>query len=238
MTMIEAMSRIQEIQSTLQQLRVGPLAAASGSSTDAAPATSGAADFATSLASALGSTAPAAPANPGAATGTDVVAEAEKYIGVPYVFGGEDSSGMDCSGLVQRVYGDLGIDVPRLVSGQMRIGTEVGSLADAKPGDLIVTDGGDHIQIYAGDHKVIHAPYEGRTVCKVEAYMDDSDIDTIRRVIPDRPAPASAVTASTSTASAASALAALAGTPAVGSGTAGTDMLSTALASIVKGTAS
>lgn len=229
MTMIEAMGRIQQIQSTLQQLRVGSSVAPSTAATDAPAPASASADFATSLATALGSATAAAPANPAAATGADVVTAAEKYIGVPYVFGGEDTSGMDCSGLVQRVYGDLGITVPRLVSGQMTIGTPVGSLAEAKPGDLIVTDGGDHILIYAGDHKVIHAPYEGRTVCKVEAYMDDSDIATIRRVIPDTPRPVSA----------ASTLAALAGTAEVGSiGAAGTDMLSTALASIVKGTAS
>ncbi|RNE66677.1 C40 family peptidase [Cryobacterium tepidiphilum] len=244
MTMIEAMGRIQQIQSTLQQLR-GVQAPAS---TGATAATAGSAGFATSLAGALGAAAATstgtatAPANPGAATGSDVVAAAEKYLGVPYVFGGEDASGMDCSGLVQRVYGDLGIDMPRLVSGQMTVGTEVGSLAEAKPGDLIVTGGGDHILIYAGDHKVIHAPYEGRTVCLVDAYMDDSDIDTIRRVIPDSPAP-----------TAASAVAALAGTaglggtalsgtglggPGAGLGAGGSDMLSAALASIVKGSAS
>jgi len=226
--MIEAMGRIQQIQATLQQLSGAAPAAPARATTDAAAPTAGSAEFATSLASALGGATPAAaPANPGAATGSDVVAAAEKYLGVPYVFGGEDASGMDCSGLVQRVYSDLGIDVPRLVSGQMKIGTEVGSLAEAKPGDLIVTNGGDHILIYAGDHKVIHAPYEGRTVCKVEAYMDDSDIDTIRRVIPDTPPAASA----------ASTLAALGGTRG-SSGAGGTDMLSTALASIVKGGAS
>ena len=98
---------------------------------------------------------------------------------------------MDCSGLVQRVYADLGIDMPRLVSGQMKVGTEVASLAEAQPGDLIVTGGGDHILIYAGDNKVIHAPYEGRTVSLVDAYMSESDITTIRRIIPTGAAPAS-----------------------------------------------
>jgi cell wall-associated NlpC family hydrolase len=188
MTMIEALGRIEHIQSTLLQL--------SGAQAAAPSATSAAsASFAHSLASALGTgavgsaTGPTV-ANPGAATGTDVVAAASKYLGVPYVFGGEDSSGMDCSGLVQRVYGDLGIQVPRLVSGQMTIGTEVGSLAEAKPGDLIVTSGGDHILIYAGNNKVIHAPYEGRTVSLVDAYMTDADITTIRRVIPEVGAPA------------------------------------------------
>lgn len=209
MTMIAAMSRVSEIQATLVQLSAGAnaqkaqaaAAAVAAAGTASAAAGTSASTFADALASASGAAAvgPAA-ANPGGATGADVVDAAKRYLGVPYVFGGEDASGMDCSGLVQTVYAEMGIDVPRLVSGQMKIGTEVGSLAEARPGDLIVTGGGDHILIYAGNNKVIHAPYEGRTVCLVEAYMDDSEITTIRRVIPDAPA----ATASTAAASSAS----------------------------------
>ena len=191
MTMIAAMSRISQIQSTLQQLstvsteRVTTTAAAT-----TAAASASADSFAATLAAALGTNATSATSatiatgSANGATGTDVVASAEKYLGVPYVFGGEDSSGMDCSGLVQTVYADIGIELPRLVSGQMKMGTEVASLAEAQPGDLIVTGGGDHILIYAGDNKVIHAPYPGRTVCLREAYMTDADITTIRRIIP------------------------------------------------------
>ncbi|TFC87163.1 C40 family peptidase [Cryobacterium sp. TMT3-29-2] len=194
MTMIAAMGRVSEIQATLVQLSAGANAqksqAAAGRVAGTGASTS-ANTFADALASvsAAAAVGPAAP-NLGGATGADVVDAAKKYLGVPYVFGGEDGSGMDCSGLVQTVYAEMGIDVPRLVSGQMKIGTEVESLAEARPGDLIVTGGGDHILIYAGDNKVIHAPYEGRTVCLVEAYMDDSEITTIRRVIPDAPAAA------------------------------------------------
>lgn len=227
MSMTDTMSRIGQIQSTLQLLSGSTKAAsaAAASSALSAATTSGAAsDFASTLASALGVSAPTPSAtdsatgiaNPGAVTGTDVAAAAQKYLGVPYVFGGEDASGMDCSGLVQTVYADMGIEVPRLVSGQMTIGTEVGSLAQAQPGDLIVTGGGAHILIYAGNNKVIHAPYPGRDVCLVEAYMTDADIDTIRRVIP---------TQTTSTAS-------------ISSATHGTDMLSAAFASFAKGSIS
>jgi cell wall-associated NlpC family hydrolase len=193
MTMIAAMSRVSEIQATLVQLSAGANAQKAQATTAAGSAAAGASGSATTFADALASASGAAavgPAavNPAGATGTDVVDAAKRYLGVPYVFGGEDASGMDCSGLVQTVYAEMGISVPRLVSGQMKIGTEVGSLAEARPGDLIVTGGGDHILIYAGDNKVIHAPYEGRTVSLVEAYMDDSEITTIRRVIPDAPA--------------------------------------------------
>ena len=224
MTMVDATLRVGEIQARLVQLNdlVAGGTGVTSSKTAAAAATASATSFADALAAA---TATSTVTNAGGATGSDVVASAEKYLGVPYVFGGEDGSGMDCSGLVQRVYADLGIDVPRLVSGQMTIGTEVGSLTEARPGDLIVTGGGEHILIYAGNNQVIHAPYEGRTVCKVDAYMDDSDIDTIRRVIPDA---AAAGTASSTAVSATSSAA---------SSSSQTDLLTAAFASLFSGTA-
>lgn len=177
MTMVEAVDRVQTIIATIESM-----SAKKATPVDTTTATSFAA--ALSATSGAGSIAGGSVAT-GSATGADVVDAAKKYLGVPYVFGGEDSSGMDCSGLVQRVYADLGIDLPRRVTQQMTQGTEVASLADAKPGDLIVTGGGDHILIYAGDGKVIHAPYEGRTVSLVDAYMSDDEITTIRRIIPE-----------------------------------------------------
>ena len=187
MSVIEAAGRISEIQSTLVALSPTPR-------TDAA--TSGA--FAAALSTLQGTTktdsAVSAPAT-GDATGADVVATAKKYLGVPYVFGGEDSSGMDCSGLVQRVYADLGIDLPRVVPDQAKVGTEVGSLANAQPGDLIVAKGSGHILIYAGDNKVIHAPRPGTTVALVENWRTDADIETIRRLVPAASAASAALPA-------------------------------------------
>jgi cell wall-associated NlpC family hydrolase len=126
---------------------------------------------------------------------------------------------------VQRVFKDLGIDVPRLVSGQSTVGTEVPSLAQAQPGDLIVTNGGEHIVIYAGDGKVIHAPSEGRNVSLVDNWMSDSDIVTIRRVLPQA-APASAGPAA--------ALAGLGGSASSAS-SAQADMMRSLFASLVQG---
>jgi cell wall-associated NlpC family hydrolase len=192
MTVTDALSRIAQIQATLAQLENPAKVASPVSTSSPTPSTASATDFADALAGVLGTSDAGSTLGGGAVTGADVVADAKKYLGVPYVFGGTTSSGLDCSGLVQRVYKDLGIDVPRLVSGQAKLGTEVPSLAQAQPGDLIVTGGGEHILIYAGDHKVIHAPRPGKDVRLVEAYMDDSEIDTIRRVVPQ----ASTVTAS------------------------------------------
>ncbi|WP_313542625.1 C40 family peptidase [Leifsonia aquatica] len=194
MTVTDAIGRIAQIQATLVQLDSVTSGTATSASTSTSSSTTGATDFASALTQALGG-ASSATTSTGGVTGADVVADAKKYLGVPYVFGGTSASGLDCSGLVQRVFKDLGIDVPRLVSGQGTVGTEVPSLAQAQPGDIIVCNGGEHIVIYAGDGKVIHAPSEGRNVSLVDNWLTDSDIVTIRRVVPQASTAATASSA-------------------------------------------
>ena len=119
------------------------------------------------------------------AAGNAVVDSAKKYLGVPYVWGGETpEQGMDCSGLVQRSLADIGVTVPRVVVDQAKAGTEVGLLANAQPGDLIITKGYTHVVIYAGNGKIIHAPQAGDVVKIDDNWLKDADIATIRRVTP------------------------------------------------------
>jgi cell wall-associated NlpC family hydrolase len=188
MPVIDVLARISEIQTVLVQLKPAAAAAAPPTATTTASATA----FAQQLSSV------SAPATATSSGGQEIVDAAMKYKGVPYVFGGADSSGMDCSGLVQRVLKDLGIDAPRRASQQATIGAEVKSLADAQPGDLLVTKNADHIVIYAGDGMIIHAPYPGRTVSYQKNYLEDSDLQTIRRISNDAPASSSAAALSSS----------------------------------------
>ncbi len=116
--------------------------------------------------------------------GNDVVTTATKYLGIPYRWGGTDpGSGLDCSGLVQRVYRDLGIELPRVSRDQARQGSDVASLAEARPGDLVSFGSPvDHIGIYVGDNKMLHAPHTGDVVKIGEIKRP---IATIRRVLPE-----------------------------------------------------
>lgn len=130
----------------------------------------------------------------GAATGEDLVAAARQYLGVPYVWGGEslDEGGLDCSGLVLRSLADLGVTgVPRVARDQATLGTEVPSLDQALPGDLVVLSGGSHIGIYVGDGKMIDAPKPGASVTVRDVYAEPT---TIRRVLPQSGATTTATT--------------------------------------------
>jgi peptidoglycan DL-endopeptidase CwlO len=85
------------------------------------------------------------------------------FLGTPYVWGGEQPSGFDCSGLVQYVYRRLGMDLPRVAADQYSAGPHV--TADALlPGDLVFFDGLGHVGIYLGRGRFVHAPHTGTVV--------------------------------------------------------------------------
>ncbi len=156
-------------------------------------------DWASAAAAAgLDSTASATSGSGSTASESAVVAQAQKYIGVPYLWGGTDpSKGLDCSGFTQLVYGNLGIDLPRTSSQQATAGKPVASLNDARPGDLVFFDystgraGVDHVGVYIGNGKMIAAPQEGESV-KVQ---DVGNPTVIRRVLPPQATTAAASTA-------------------------------------------
>jgi cell wall-associated NlpC family hydrolase len=90
----------------------------------------------------------------------EIIATAKKYLGVPYVWGGTSPDGFDCSGLVQTVFGENGISLPRGSGDQFREGRKV-SKNKMRPGDLVFfhtyTSGPSHVGIYIGGGKFLHA---------------------------------------------------------------------------------
>ena len=85
------------------------------------------------------------------------------FRGVPYRLGGADPGGFDCSGLVQYVFAQYGIAVPRVVEQQYAVGDSIRP-SDIKPGDLIFFntkksgDGASHVAIAIGQDSFVHAP--------------------------------------------------------------------------------
>lgn len=98
-----------------------------------------------------------------------VIKAARKLLGTPYVWGGTNYSGVDCSGLVVLAFKAAGMSMPRISADQARKGRRVG-LKDLRPGDLVAWDnssrnnGADHIAIYLGNGMIIEAPRPGRNV--------------------------------------------------------------------------
>jgi cell wall-associated NlpC family hydrolase len=106
--------------------------------------------------------APSASALKGETTkASEIIAEAKRHIGTPYVWGGTTTKGFDCSGYTQYVMKRCGITIPRTTTEQYKIGTFV-SKSNLQPGDLVFLqntyrEGISHVGIYIGDGKMIHA---------------------------------------------------------------------------------
>ena len=122
---------------------------------------------------------PTVATNTGSA-GSSVVDFATQFVGNPYVWGGTSlTNGADCSGFVQSVYSNFGVDLPRTTYDQINSGVEV-SYADAQPGDLILYDG--HVAIYMGDGQIVHAANEDQGIIISNNAAYDT-ILSVRRVI-------------------------------------------------------
>jgi peptidoglycan DL-endopeptidase CwlO len=103
------------------------------------------------------------PNPPTSTLGGQAVAIAERYLGVPYVWGGASPSGFDCSGLTMYVYAQLGVSLPHNAAAQYAQLPHVAE-SDLEPGDLVFFDGLGHVGIYIGGGEMIHAPHTGTVV--------------------------------------------------------------------------
>ncbi|GFE58095.1 peptidoglycan-binding protein [Geobacter sp. AOG1] len=97
---------------------------------------------------------------------------AERFVGIPYRWGGDTVvDGMDCSGFVRAVYNLCGVNIPRTSRDQYKVGDQVGR-DDLKDGDLVFFGESEekinHVGIYVGNGRFVHAPRRGDDI-KVSA---------------------------------------------------------------------
>lgn len=121
------------------------------------------------------------------ATGKNLTQFALRFLETPYVWGGTTGWGLDCSGLVQRVYGAFGIALPRDADQQEQQGTSV-HYQDSQPGDLVFFPG--HVAISLGGSRIVHAnAYHMRVTVDDFEKTDHArklkqGITSIKRVLP------------------------------------------------------
>ncbi|AIC95807.1 C40 family peptidase [Shouchella lehensis] len=101
--------------------------------------------------------------------GQSMVAEARRFLGLPYLWAGMSGFGFDCSGFVYRLHHICGITIPRDASNQFRSGDTIAE-QEMKEGDLLYfayEEGKGrvhHVAMYAGNGNIIHAPKTGKVV--------------------------------------------------------------------------
>ena len=104
--------------------------------------------------------------DPGGSGHSGVVAIAQRYLGVPYVYGGASPSGFDCSGFTMYCYAQIGKGLAHGATMQQKASTPV-PLSALQPGDLVFFGSAGysyHVGIYVGGGSMIHAPHTGAVV--------------------------------------------------------------------------
>lgn len=104
----------------------------------------------------------------------DILKVAQKYVGVPYVLGGELPTGLDCSGYTRLVFSEFGVLLPHSVVAQS-FDPRVKRIprSQARPGDLVIMTNLSHQGIYAGNGMFYHAPQRGDRVKLAPIFTDN-----------------------------------------------------------------
>jgi hypothetical protein len=98
----------------------------------------------------------------------DLIAAARAELGSPYVYGAEGPDNFDCSGLMQYVFAQVGVKLPRTAAEQQ---SAVSKVSTPVPGDLVFWgDPADHVALYIGQGKIIAAPQPGEVVKVQDVY--------------------------------------------------------------------
>jgi cell wall-associated NlpC family hydrolase len=123
----------------------------------------------------------------GAGQSNGAVALALQYLGVPYKWAGASpATGFDCSGLVQYVFGQLGIALPHNTVAQWNSPSAVPVPRNQlQPGDLVFFAKLDHVGIYIGDGNFVDAPHTGAFVRidSLSGGWERANYDGARRIV-------------------------------------------------------
>lgn len=122
-------------------------------------------------------------------TTDNLLAETEKFLGAPYLWGGRSFFGIDCSGFSQNIMRRFGVELPRDSKDQRNQGLEI-AREDIQPGDLLFFPG--HVTIAVSDTLMIHSSLGNGGVAynsldsQNPLYLEfyDQNLQTIRRVLP------------------------------------------------------
>lgn len=122
----------------------------------------------------------------------DIVSSAMMFLNTPYLWGGKNIFGIDCSGLVQVAFSMRGFDLPRDASMQVKEGAEINSISEAEPLDLFFFKKNEkitHVGIYLGDGRIIHSSckvkietVDEKGIINSETRRYSHDLATIRRI--------------------------------------------------------
>ncbi|WP_241159310.1 MULTISPECIES: NlpC/P60 family protein [unclassified Desulfovibrio] len=106
--------------------------------------------------------------------GQKLLQHARSAIGTPYVLGGSNPGGFDCSGFVHWAYRNVGVKLPRTAREQSVVGEGIRNIEDMRAGDIVAfrhPKRGYHTGIYVGDGKFIHSPRK-RTRVRINSLSD------------------------------------------------------------------
>lgn len=85
--------------------------------------------------------------------------EANQWLGTPYCFGGNDNRCVDCSGFIQNLFANIGVELPRTSSEQAKYGKAI-EINNLSVGDLMFFGSRgkiSHVAVYAGNGEIIHS---------------------------------------------------------------------------------
>lgn len=129
------------------------------------------------------------------AAAASVLTTADRYVGVPYVWGGNTPDGFDCSGFTRYVFAKHGVQLPRTSREQARVGESVGlDFGAFRPGDILLFAEPDqavsHVAIYVGDGQMIHASSAAGQVAYFDLHSDRAawylqNLVAVRRLLRD-----------------------------------------------------